>query len=236
VADIDRFASSLLEEAKRFLEKASTEGDPAGQVAYLHAALNLAFCSLEAHINAVAEELAAHKEFSSPHDQGVFLEKEVRLEDGEFKLKALRIYHLDDRILFLHKRVTGKLIDKAATWWSELAVAMKLRNKLTHPKEAPGISRNLWQRFTSGWSRSAIEDDFLEEDKGRHPQQLDRMVRLSERHWHLASGWHPRRWFVTPALAEVHTHSSVPFRRLCNPLADRLLIGLNATHRVGLKS
>lgn len=140
VADIDTFASSLLEEAKRFLEKAPTEGDPAGQVAYLHAALNLAFCSLEAHINAVAEELASHKEFSSAHDQGVLLEKEVRLEDGEFKLKALRIYRLDERILFLHKRVTGKSLDKAVTWWSELAVAMKLRNKLTHPKEAPQIT------------------------------------------------------------------------------------------------
>ena len=140
MADIDQFASSLLEEAKRFLEKAPVEAESQGQSAYLHAALNLAFCSLEAHINAVAEEVASHSEFSAPHDQGVLLEKEVRLENGAFKLGKLRIYSLEDRILFLHMRVSGKPLDKSATWWSELAVATQLRNKSTHPKEPPLVN------------------------------------------------------------------------------------------------
>jgi hypothetical protein len=140
MADIDEFASSLLEEAKRFLEKVLDESSAEGQAAYLHAALNLAFCSLEAHINAIGEELASHREFFAPHDQGVLLEKEVRLDNGEFKVSGLKMYPLTDRIQFLYRRVTGKLIDKNARWWSELASAIQLRNKLTHPKEPVEIN------------------------------------------------------------------------------------------------
>lgn len=139
MADIDLFAVSLLEEAKRFLEKAPAETNPEGHTAYLHAALNLAFCSLEAHVNAVAEELTSNPEFTAPHDLGVLREKEVRLIDGEFKLGKLRIYPLRERIQFLYRRVNGESLDTSATWWSELATALQLRNKLTHPKEPPQI-------------------------------------------------------------------------------------------------
>jgi len=140
VAEIDSFASALLEEAKRFLEKATDESDQAAKDAYLHACLMLACCSLEAHFNAVAEEFAKRPEFGSAHDQGVLLEKEVRLENGEFKLKGLRMYRLDERILFLHKNLTGKTLDKSVAWWSQLAEAIDLRNKVTHPKSVPDIT------------------------------------------------------------------------------------------------
>lgn len=139
MADIDKFADSLLEEAKRFLEKATAETNPEGHAAYLHAALNLAFCSLEAHVNAVAEELTLNPEFSGPHDLGVLREKEVRLIDGEFKLGNLKIYPLRERMQYLYRRVKGKSLDTSATWWSELASATELRNRLTHPKESPQI-------------------------------------------------------------------------------------------------
>lgn len=139
MADIDAFANTLLEEAKRFLEKAPAEPTTEGQDAYLHAALNLAFCSLEAHINAVAEELTSNPEFTAPHDLGVLREKEVRLIDGEFQLGKLRIYPIRERIQFLYRRVNSKPLDTSATWWSELASALQLRNKLTHPKEPPQI-------------------------------------------------------------------------------------------------
>jgi hypothetical protein len=140
MADIDEFANSLLEEAKRFFEKAQAESTAAGQSAYLHAALYLAFCSLEAHVNAIAEELASHAEFSSPHEQAILLEQEVRLEDGEFRARGFKMYRLEDRMLFLCRRVAGSPLDRSAAWWGELSMATNLRNKLTHPKDPPQIT------------------------------------------------------------------------------------------------
>jgi hypothetical protein len=137
MTDIDEFASSLLEEAKRFLEKAA-DGGP-GATAYLHASLVLGFCALEAHTNAIANEFSTRRDLT-PTDRGILLEKDIKLEHGEFKLGGLKMYRLEDRILFLHKRFSGKALDRQATWWSELSAALTLRNQLTHPRNVPVIS------------------------------------------------------------------------------------------------
>lgn len=138
MANIDEFATSLLEEAKRFLEKASDHADDTARTAFLHAALILAFCSLEAHVNAIGEEFASRPELPL-HAKGVLLEKEVKLNDGEFTLGGLRMYRLEDRIQFLHKQFSGKSLDKTVQWWGELKNAIDTRNKLTHPKDAHPI-------------------------------------------------------------------------------------------------
>jgi len=39
----------------------------------------------------------------------------------------------------MHRRVSGRAVNKNAGWWSELAQATDLRNKLTHPKGAPVV-------------------------------------------------------------------------------------------------
>jgi hypothetical protein len=146
LSEIDEFAESLLEESKRFLEKAiDASGDPA-RTAYLHAALMLSFCALEAHINAIADELAQRSEFST-HERAFLLEQDVRLgENGEFQAGGLRMVRLEDRMLFLHLRVGGVPLDRTATWWSNLNVAMGIRNRLTHPKGASVISADNVQR------------------------------------------------------------------------------------------
>jgi hypothetical protein len=133
VAEFDDFASSLLEEAKRFLEKASAVDDKTSKEAFLHASLLLAFSSLEAHINAVSEEFSERPELSI-HEKGLLLEKEVRLQDGAFSLVGLRMSRLDDRILFLYRHFSGKPLDKTVTWWTQLNGAIAIRNRLTHPK------------------------------------------------------------------------------------------------------
>jgi hypothetical protein len=99
----------------------------------------VAFCALEAHVNATADEFAERPDLS-PHERGVLLEQEVRFELGEFKLAGLRMVSLQDRILFLHLRFGGKPLDRTATWWGDLSTALTLRNKLTHPKVVPNIS------------------------------------------------------------------------------------------------
>jgi hypothetical protein len=132
---IDEFASSLLEESKRFLEKANDEeGDPAATNAYLHASLLLAFSALEAHVNAICDDFVSRPELT-PQEMAVLQEREVRLVKGRFQLQsALKIFRLEERIEFLHTRFSGLSIDYSSQWWSRLAEATKLRNKLTHPK------------------------------------------------------------------------------------------------------
>ncbi len=56
MAEIDELSVQLLEQAKRFLEKAD-ESTGEGESAYCNAALLLGSCALEAHINAIADEL-----------------------------------------------------------------------------------------------------------------------------------------------------------------------------------
>ena len=58
VSEIDDFALSLLEEAKWFLEKGGRNAGNSLESPFLHAALLVAFCSLEAHVNSVADDFA----------------------------------------------------------------------------------------------------------------------------------------------------------------------------------
>jgi hypothetical protein len=142
MADFDLFADQLLEEAKRFLEKAAESSDTTPEeAAYLHAALILAFCALEARINSIADEQSLRTDLSA-HEKGLLLERDVRLEHGTFKVQsALKVARLEDRIEFLHAKLSGKPIDKSAAWWEPLITATRLRNDLTHAKSIPSITK-----------------------------------------------------------------------------------------------
>jgi hypothetical protein len=137
--EIDKFASALLEEAKRFLELGTAARNEGARDAFLHAALLVAFSSLEAHLNAIAEDFLVRKDLSA-HERAILSEKEVRLEDGEFVLGGLRMSKMEDRISFLHRRFSGAPLDKQAQWWGDLGGAISLRNKLVHPKEAQAVT------------------------------------------------------------------------------------------------
>jgi hypothetical protein len=139
MAEIDKFASSLLEESKRFLERACEPSiETVAQDAYLHAALMLAFCALEAHANAIADEFSARNDISI-HERAILLEQDVSLEDGEFVAGRFKMYRLEDRILFLHRRFSGTALDRKVGWWANLRNATDLRNQLTHPRKRPVI-------------------------------------------------------------------------------------------------
>jgi hypothetical protein len=130
VKTIDEFAT--LEESKHFLEKHEATNSPA----YLHAALNLAFCSLEAHVNAIAEEFMTRLELTA-WDRAVLSEKAVELNDGEYSLTTrLKMHRLEDRVLYLCRRFSKKPIDRKSKEWSQFKTAIQLRNELTHPKNA----------------------------------------------------------------------------------------------------
>ncbi len=146
MSQIDEFAQSLLEESKRFLEKAKDGDDSVAINAYLHAAIMLAFSSLEAHVNSISDDFVDRPEMTV-HDKAILMEREVRLERGEYKITpVLKIFRLEDRIQFLHLRFSGKTVDHMQTWWSRLAGATKLRNQLTHPKEMVHIKLEAVER------------------------------------------------------------------------------------------
>jgi hypothetical protein len=133
MSDTDKFARLLLEEAKRFLERASRE-DREAKTAYLHASLLLSFSALEAHINCISDDFLVRPELSTL-ERSILAEREIELSSGEFVLKEnLKIFRLEDRIEFLYRRFSGKSIDKTTSWWSDFKEGLKLRNTLTHPK------------------------------------------------------------------------------------------------------
>lgn len=137
MAALSSFASELLEEAKRFFEKAVESKDPEAKRAFIHASLLVGFASFEAHVNAIADDFLATSDLD-PHERGLLAEHVVELADGEFKEKqSLKIQRLEDRVLFLGRRFSRTPIDRSASYWGEFAEATKLRNNLTHPKATP---------------------------------------------------------------------------------------------------
>lgn len=138
---IDSFASLLLEESKRFLEIASEASQDEGANANLHASMVLAFCALEAHVNAVSDEMSLRKGLTA-HEKSILLEREVQLDNGQFKLKPnLKMHRLEDRIMFLFSRFTITPLDKDASWWSKLKVSLNIRNQISHPKDVTTLTQ-----------------------------------------------------------------------------------------------
>lgn len=134
MSSIDTFSALLFEEAKRFLERAKTSEDEAGRTAFCHAALLLAFSSLEAHMNALSEELALRDNLDML-TQSILLEREFKLEKGAFKLTgALKMYRLEDRLEFLFAKFSVSASQLPYPWWTDLKNGMNLRNRLVHPK------------------------------------------------------------------------------------------------------
>lgn len=152
MAEIDVLASKLFEEAKRFLERAKeSESKQEDSEAFLHAALNLSFCSLEAHINSIAEDFLTREELST-NEQALLKERRVELKDGKFVVtEQLQMYRLEDRILFLCNRFSrDPQIKISEAYWSQFKEALRLRNALTHPKDSFAIDSASVQRCLEG--------------------------------------------------------------------------------------
>jgi hypothetical protein len=135
--EIDQLSTQLFEEAKRFLEKAIAEkGDSSARDAFAHAALLLGFSSLEAHLNAVAEELGMRPSLGVL-DKSILTEREFALDEGRFQTtQRLKIYRLEDRLSYIlaNFSIAGTQPPTSTPWWSKLRTGMDLRNQLVHPK------------------------------------------------------------------------------------------------------
>ena len=137
---IDEFSNNLLEEAKRFFEKAKVESTIKSKDAFLHSSLLLAFSSLEAYVNGISDDFKDADSLNL-YEKGFLLEKKISLKNGEFILEdRLKISRLIERIEFLFKKFDSSKLDKRSTWWHNLNKGISLRNSLVHPKEFTQIS------------------------------------------------------------------------------------------------
>ena len=136
----DTFCNGLLEHSKRFSEKSKIEPKVDGKIAYQHASLLLAICALEAYVNGISEEITLAKSFPI-HEKGILLEKEIKLEKGEWTItNNLKISRLTDKIELLYKRHKRAELNDTYPWWTILKNGIDLRNKLTHPKAEVKLS------------------------------------------------------------------------------------------------
>jgi hypothetical protein len=146
---VDDFSRSLLEEAKRFYEKAG-DVNGEGRTAYLHAAIMLAFCAFEAHVNAVASDFLLRSDLSIL-DQSILSERDFRLDGGDFLLtEKLKMYRLEERFEFIYHKFSGAKLDKATAWWAQLKGALHHRNQLVHPKEATTTTPEIVEAALTG--------------------------------------------------------------------------------------
>jgi hypothetical protein len=146
MADIDDFATLLFDEAKAFLERAKTARSAEARNAHLHASLLVGFCSLEAHLNSIADDFLMRTDLNML-DRSILSEKEIELKNGEYQLTdRLKMFRLEDRIEHLSKTFSATPIDKTAAYWAPFKSAIDLRNNLTHPKKPPNIDIDSTER------------------------------------------------------------------------------------------
>ena len=140
--DIDSFASELLEEAKRFLERAKSDPSDEGKSAFLHAAILLVVCGFEAFTHSISDEMAAREGLSIP-ELSILKERKYVLDKGVYCLtKNQQMYRLLDRVEFIFARfsLNSERIDRECKWWTKLHQGIELRNSLVHPKERQNLT------------------------------------------------------------------------------------------------
>jgi hypothetical protein len=133
--NIDDFSILLLEQSKRFLEKASMATNPDSISAFCHASLLLGFSSLEAHMNALSDDLILRPDLGIL-EQSILKEREFIQDNGRFTLtNKLKMYRLEDRLMFMFVNFSTGVIPKSLPWWNVLQEGIDLRNRLVHPKK-----------------------------------------------------------------------------------------------------
>ena len=164
-SEADAFSILLLDEAKRFLEKANA-GSGDERVAYLHAALIVGFSSLESHLNGIADELSARPQ-ESLLSKSILLEKELKVVKGKWELGRERFYSIEDRLSFLLAQYADK-DPSTFPWWSELKSGIKTRNDLVHPRTAVELDPADIERYL-GAIVSALNDVYFAVFAKGHP-------------------------------------------------------------------
>lgn len=138
--EFDAFSRTLLEEAKRFFERADESETEEATLANIHAALVLGIAAFEAHLSAIAAEFQDREELSVL-EKSLLWEREIQISEGIFELtNKPKFYRAEDRYEYMYRRFGGAPVDKSCNWWAGLKTGIKLRNKLLHSKESPNVT------------------------------------------------------------------------------------------------
>ena len=140
MSDFVNYSKELMDCAKQFAADANSAKTKSLVQAYRRSALMHGFCFLEAELNYLAEHFEGKPMFTV-HEQGVLLERDVRLKKGKFVLSDReKFYRLLERIELLLEKCAHDADSVKANWFSSLSSAIKKRNKLVHPREAHSLS------------------------------------------------------------------------------------------------
>lgn len=146
MSEFEAYSNELLISAKKFLEESKSAGTPSERQRLLRSALTHSFFFLEAQLNYLASHFSNSSDFSIS-EKSLLSEQEVSLVKGKFILiNKSKFYRLEDRIEFLLARFSPDLEASKGSWFSELLVSIKIRNRLVHPKEAHQISEQEVER------------------------------------------------------------------------------------------
>ena len=131
------YSKELMESAKTFAHMAKAMTQKHAKQAFLRSSFHHSFCFLESHINFITSSFQSTKQLDVS-TLGFLQEKEVVLSKGDFIVsKKDRYYSLIDRIEFLIHRFGGDAEKESfQKLKSDLARLIRVRNDLTHPREA----------------------------------------------------------------------------------------------------
>ena len=142
--EFDTFFEEILEESKYLFEQAKLQ-DACKRKIYLHSSLLMIMSSLEACLNAIADELLIepYKDCYSLLEQSMLMEKEVVFEKGLYKLGPnLKMSRTIDKLELLFVKFLKEKWDPTVTWFIQLKQAIQTRNNLVHPKTVITITDN----------------------------------------------------------------------------------------------
>ena len=176
MSDFVEYSRSLMDSAKGFRTHAIALPEGEVKQAFLRAALLHACSFLEAHLNYMAEHFTDNAMFSL-HEQSILREKEIRFDGGSFHLTdKLKISRITDRIdLLLSKCSLSPEKDKSG-WYYELAITLRTRNSLVHPKDAHILSEMDVQLALSCILKAAnkMYSVVFKKANSLHPKSCDR--------------------------------------------------------------
>jgi|GEM_PF-1447385 len=154
-SEIDQVFSDNFEDAKSFLEiarKCHKRGEERFSAAFAKASLLAAFSSFEAFLHSISSDfIDSNNKQLSVHDRGFLMELEVSLNsEGAFYItKKSKFGRVEDRILFLYRRLSGKRFDTTKKFWSVFRDSSILRNQVAHPKSNTVVSISILENALS---------------------------------------------------------------------------------------
>lgn len=137
MSEFEKYSEELLYSSKLLLQEAKmTDTKNNDRQRNLRASLTHAFFFLEAQLNYLAAHFADSKDFEIL-ERSLLTEREISLKKGQFILTdKTRFFRLEERIEFLLFRFSSDLEKAKSTWFSDLKLSIRVRNRLVHPKEA----------------------------------------------------------------------------------------------------